>query len=595
MDVRVRLGRGVTGLTKKVEKSIMTVLVLERRKTMARASDFDKKTKDKLERRVNSRCSNPSCRRSTSAANTSSDGALNIGEAAHICAASQGGPRFDPSMSEDERKSISNGIWLCATCHKIVDDDPKRFPPTLLHQWKQEAEEESRRNLAIPISGGKKYHLLQEKPKLRKALLVSAVAILLILLISGTLFRRASMKMEYDAYDKSAYGEFARRNYDKAEELYRLAEGAAYDKRSELEAIYHQGMCYLLRGSASPQIDATNLHTALNIYLKIIDNFDDSDSQYYIDAITDSCLVYYLLGYSASDMNWTALVQRLEERYDPTDLEAVGDLPIELVEKIAVECAHYYDKVSEDEFRNGILSKSYQKSMIYYGYAYELGIMQNENVYQNAFDGEEVLLFLKEYTNRLLNYDCLGYLCHDMGTKEQAKESAEEVIALCEAALNSGLVTIGSYENMYLETLIGKTYRLLAQVEEEQYAMYAEKAYERLMPLVDQQISSHYTEGIYTDSAYYALQTLCCKEADYQKIVCLFEMAFKQAEEDGYTGYLIELMRSACGASSIVIKFADPPEAFVEFARNTARELEEKWPAELTAGDWEFLEIIHGA
>ncbi len=562
---------------------------------MARSSDFDKKTKDKLERRVNSKCSNPSCRRSTTAANTSNDGALNIGEAAHICAASPGGARYDPGMSEDERKSISNGIWLCATCHKIVDDDPKRFSSALLHKWKQEAEEESRRNLSNPFSGGKKYPSMKDNPKLRKALLVSVAALLLILLIGGIVYRQVSLRTAYEAYEKSAYGELIRGDYDKAEELYRLVEGAAYDRQSELEAIYHQGMCYFLKGITSPQIDATSLHAALNIYLKIVRNFDESDSQYYIDAIADSCSIYSLLGYSASDTNWMIMVKWLEERYDPTDLEAIGDLPIELGVKIAEACARYYDKDSEDEFGNGILNESYRKSMIYYGYAYKLGIMQNENVHQNAFDGKEVLLFLKEYTNRMLNYDCLGYLTHDMGKKEQAKESAEEVIALCEEALNSGLVAIGSYENMYMETLIGKTYHLLSLVEADRYAMYAEKAFERLMPLVEQQISSYYTEEIYTDAAFYALQTRCCKDTDYQKIVRLFEMAFKQAEKDGYTGYLIDLMCSFCAASSNAITFADPPGEFVEFARNTAKELEEKWPAELTDEDWAYFEIIYGA
>ena len=63
-----------------------------------------------------------------------------VGEAAHICAASPGGPRYDPSMSDEERRSHDNGIWLCANCATEIDKDPARFPVSLLRRWKEEAE-----------------------------------------------------------------------------------------------------------------------------------------------------------------------------------------------------------------------------------------------------------------------------------------------------------------------------------------------------------------------------------------------------------------------------------------------------------------------
>ncbi|MFJ8350713.1 ABC-three component system protein [Streptomyces sp. NPDC094153] len=44
-----------------------------------------------------------------------------VGKVAHICAASQGGPRFDPSMSEEERGKASNLIYLCGTHHDAID------------------------------------------------------------------------------------------------------------------------------------------------------------------------------------------------------------------------------------------------------------------------------------------------------------------------------------------------------------------------------------------------------------------------------------------------------------------------------------------
>lgn len=106
--------------------------------------DFDQKTKRELEYRVNCRCSNPSCRKTTSGPMLSATGFIRTGEAAHIYSASPGGKRYNPEMSSDERKSISNGIWLCENCHKLIDSDEYRYTPELLRAWKAIAEEEAR-------------------------------------------------------------------------------------------------------------------------------------------------------------------------------------------------------------------------------------------------------------------------------------------------------------------------------------------------------------------------------------------------------------------------------------------------------------------
>ena len=82
-------------------------------------------------------CSNPDCKQHTSGPSDEGPHAVvTIGEAAHICAASPGGPRFDSNMSPEERASISNAIWLCARCHKLVDGDTARYPAPLLREWK---------------------------------------------------------------------------------------------------------------------------------------------------------------------------------------------------------------------------------------------------------------------------------------------------------------------------------------------------------------------------------------------------------------------------------------------------------------------------
>ncbi|WP_231950266.1 HNH endonuclease [Paraburkholderia caribensis] len=40
-------------------------------------------------------------------------------------------------MTPGERSAITNAIWLCGNCHKLVDDDPDRYPAGLLFEWQQ--------------------------------------------------------------------------------------------------------------------------------------------------------------------------------------------------------------------------------------------------------------------------------------------------------------------------------------------------------------------------------------------------------------------------------------------------------------------------
>ena len=62
------------------------------------------------------------------------------GRAAHITAASMNGPRFDPSLTDTQRKDISNGIWLCIAHSYEVDDDASRHTVEELKDWKATAE-----------------------------------------------------------------------------------------------------------------------------------------------------------------------------------------------------------------------------------------------------------------------------------------------------------------------------------------------------------------------------------------------------------------------------------------------------------------------
>jgi hypothetical protein len=109
--------------------------------------DFQRPVVETLAKRVGNRCSNPSCRKRTSGPHTEDDKALNVGVAAHITAASRGGPRYDASLTQEERKSIGNGIWLCQSCAKLVDNDEARYTKLELIQWKQNAEQEALREI----------------------------------------------------------------------------------------------------------------------------------------------------------------------------------------------------------------------------------------------------------------------------------------------------------------------------------------------------------------------------------------------------------------------------------------------------------------
>lgn len=102
--------------------------------------NFTAKTVDILGKRVGFLCSNPKCKRNTIGPNTEPDKATIVGVAAHITAASAGGPRYNPDMEIKDRKAIENGIWLCVNCSTLIDKDPDAFPVELLNAWKDEAE-----------------------------------------------------------------------------------------------------------------------------------------------------------------------------------------------------------------------------------------------------------------------------------------------------------------------------------------------------------------------------------------------------------------------------------------------------------------------
>ena len=117
---------------------------------MARDDDFSSVTKQLLAARAGHVCSCPDCRAPTSGPQLEKDKVVTAGDAAHITAASPNGPRYDASLSSEERRKHNNGIWLCVTHARIVDQDQSRYTVEELRRWKQDAEAEAQRRLGKP-------------------------------------------------------------------------------------------------------------------------------------------------------------------------------------------------------------------------------------------------------------------------------------------------------------------------------------------------------------------------------------------------------------------------------------------------------------
>jgi hypothetical protein len=104
---------------------------------------FSHNVKENLAKRVGYKCSNPSCKCLTSGPQVNPDKSIIIGVASHITAASADGPRYDNTLTSEERGSSENGIWFCQNCGKLVDNDTNRYTVELLRDWKMRAEHDA--------------------------------------------------------------------------------------------------------------------------------------------------------------------------------------------------------------------------------------------------------------------------------------------------------------------------------------------------------------------------------------------------------------------------------------------------------------------
>ena len=109
--------------------------------------NFTKKTVEILAKRVGYLCSNPDCRRHTIGPNEDLEKTTIIGVAAHVTAASQGGPRFDENLTTEQRINIDNAIWLCSNCSTLIDKDKDKYSVSQLKKWRIDTELELTNNL----------------------------------------------------------------------------------------------------------------------------------------------------------------------------------------------------------------------------------------------------------------------------------------------------------------------------------------------------------------------------------------------------------------------------------------------------------------
>jgi len=115
--------------------------------------NFTQRTIADIAKAVGYRCSNPDCRRLTVGANAAHDGLINVGVAAHITAASAGGPRYNEAIDSEARRGKNNCIWLCQDCGKLIDSDPAHFTEELLRNWKRDSQDRAFRELVVARRG----------------------------------------------------------------------------------------------------------------------------------------------------------------------------------------------------------------------------------------------------------------------------------------------------------------------------------------------------------------------------------------------------------------------------------------------------------
>lgn len=104
--------------------------------------DFSSTTLRELAGRSGYVCAFPGCRRLTVGPSDDRKSGLSmVGVGAHITAASDKGPRYNKDLSPEERSDVNNGVWMCQTHAKLVDDNESKHTVSELQRWKTQHED----------------------------------------------------------------------------------------------------------------------------------------------------------------------------------------------------------------------------------------------------------------------------------------------------------------------------------------------------------------------------------------------------------------------------------------------------------------------
>jgi hypothetical protein len=115
--------------------------------------DFTEHTRKVIAERGGYRCADPDCLAVTvGPALLEKTSAARVGVAAHIHAASPDGPRYEPTQTEAERRSVENGLWMCQTHGRLIDSDESGHTGEELLRWKVAAERKAAAELGLPTA-----------------------------------------------------------------------------------------------------------------------------------------------------------------------------------------------------------------------------------------------------------------------------------------------------------------------------------------------------------------------------------------------------------------------------------------------------------
>lgn len=382
----------------------------------------------------------------------------------------------------------------------------------------------------------------------------------------------------YNSFMTQAEMEFKKGNYLSAADLYNQAASVAYSDSSKLEAQYWKGASYFAHGGVNNSDDY--LHSALREYRRIITQYDETISEFYIDAVVDSSCIYYVLEYPYTDENWVQMISWLENRYNIQMLEGMEKLNISLGSKITMSIAYYYDAATIQTFIPGSSTEYMEKAVSAYKATAELWAHQNRYEGLNPYDSVEQLYFLQKFCDNMLSLTVYNI---QNGLEIDYVTSISEIIDICKKALEIVQIDKESYSYIQLNTIIGKGNWILGglSLEPEKTAYYS-KAYETLIPLIKLQLDPGYADELQTNAGYLAIVTLCCKDDDVEDIIELYRKAITQYTPSTHLNDRINVLTSACNMCKLYLENYSANNQINSFAREIVEELEKQWWNQLT-------------